>query len=145
MAESFVAHSMRRLLGGGLAVSLLLAGAAYAGTAAKVDSNYPAPPPVYPKNAEFTGAQGDVLLDIYVSASGRPRKIRINASSGFVDLDNAAVEAAANWRFVPEMEGGDTVSSWQTLKFHFQLPQVVQIPPQGVSGPAPATAPPQRY
>jgi protein TonB len=88
-----------------------------------VDHNYPTPQPPYPDSAQLAGEQGDVLVDVYVSSSGRPHKVRISQSSGFKDLDDAAVEAAVNWRYIPATEDGDTVSSWTTVKLHFQLPQ----------------------
>lgn len=137
-----------RLFAGAAAAMLLVALPALAPTAsageAKIDHNYPAPAPVYPAGAQFTGAQGDVLVDVFVSPNGLPRKIRVDGSSGNAALDNAAVEAVASWHFIPAVKGGDTASSWKSLKIHFQLPQVVEIPAQGMAGQPPATAPAQK-
>lgn len=146
MAGYVVWRHAGRLAGIGAATAIsLLEGATSLGAAeARVDRNYPAPLPVYPQSSERVGAQGDVTLGVLVAASGHPLKIRLNASSGFSALDNAAFEAAANWRFVPVSQNGDTVSSWTTLKVRFQLPQALQVPAQDASGQWPRTAPAQK-
>jgi protein TonB len=74
------------------------------------------------------------MLDVYVTSGGHARKFRVNQSSGFTDLDNAAAEAVANWQFIPAVKNGDTVSSWTTVKIHFELPR-----------PAPANATPPQH
>ena len=125
--------------GGALALVLVLGSAStcLASSPARVDRSYPTPAPAYPDSAQVAGEQGDVLLDVYVTSGGHPRKFRVNQSSGFPDLDNAAAEAVAGWKFVPAVEGGDTVSSWTTVKIHFELPHAAQATP-------PSTPAPQR-
>jgi len=103
-----------------------------ADTMAKIDHAYPAPPPVYPDAAQDRGEQGDVLVEVQVGANGRPRKIRLKQSSGFDDLDAAAIEAAANWHYIPAIVDGDASTSWMTVKLHYGPP-----PP----APPPAAAP----
>ncbi|HWA91991.1 MAG TPA: energy transducer TonB [Rhizomicrobium sp.] len=139
-----MAENVPKCRGLSAAAALMLLASPVSAGEAMVDHTYPAPAPTYPASAQFTGAQGDVLVDVFVSARGLPRKIRINTSSGNSALDNAAVEAVAGWHFVPATQDGDTASSWKSLKIHFQLPQVVQIPPQGMAGQPPATAPAQK-
>jgi len=123
--------------GGALALVLVLGRRStyLASYPARVDRSYPTPAPAYPDSAQVAGEQGDVLLDVYVTSGGHPRKFRVNQSSGFPDLDNAAAEAVAGWKFVPAVEGGDTVSSWTTVKIHFELPHAAQATPP--SAPAP--------
>ena len=123
--------------GSALALVLVLGSAStcLASSPARVDRSYPTPAPAYPDSAQVAGEQGDVLLDVYVTSGGHPRKFRVNQSSGFPDLDNAAAEAVAGWKFVPAVEGGDTVSSWTTVKIHFELPHAAQATPP--SAPAP--------
>jgi protein TonB len=70
------------------------------------------------------------MVDVYVKPSGRPTKAKISQSSGFADLDEAAIESVLNWRFVPAMRGDDTVSDWTTVKIVYQLP--VLAPPPAV-------------
>jgi TonB family protein len=124
------------LAGGAAALVLLMGGPCLADTVAKVDHNYPLAQPSYPDSAQLAGEQGDVMVGVYVSRSGRPRNARIVQSSGFRDLDEAAEEAAVNWRYIPATEDGDTVSSWTTVKLHFELPKPV---PASVPAPAPAS------
>lgn len=136
----------RHMIGGAAAAALLVMGssACLADTKAKVDHNFPAPAPIYPDSAQYTGEQGDVTLDVYVADSGKPHRIKVNTSSGFEDLDNAAIEAAANWRYVPATHAGETVSSWTTVKLHFALPQPVQVPASNTSAQTPSPAPAQK-
>lgn len=138
-----LSHRARHMIGGGVAAMALLFGsqACLADTKARVDRSYPTPAPVYPDGAQYLGEQGDVVLDVLVSARGRPYKIRVSQSSGYRDLDDAATEAAANWRFVPATSGGDTVQDWTSVKIHFELPQAAMMTP--VSAQAPGTPPAQ--
>jgi TonB family protein len=123
--------------GGALALMLVLGSAStcLADSPAQVDRSRPTPAPNYPDSAQAAGEQGDVLLDVYVSSAGHPRKFRVNQSSGFGDLDNAAAEAVANWQFVPAVRGGDTVSDWTTVKIHFELPKAAEAAPTATPAP----------
>jgi len=103
---------------------------------AKIDHNYRSPPLAYPDAAQLNGEQGDVLVNIQVGSSGYPNRIRVTQSSGFPDLDNAAVQNAANWRYTPATENGDTVTSWTTVDVRFVLP----APPPAANA-TPAAAP----
>jgi periplasmic protein TonB len=109
----------------GLTGALMLggAGACLADSAAKIDHSRPAPSPDYPDDAQLTGEQGDVLLAIQVASNGRPERIRVQQSSGYRDLDDAAVGTAANWHYVPAMSGGDTELGWTKVRIRYQLPQ----------------------
>jgi len=110
--------------------TFLCGGAALAAeTLAHVDSSAPHAQPAYPDLAQESGEQGTVLVDVYVRSSGRPGKFRVAQSSGFGDLDNAALGSVLGWRFVPATRDGDTVSSWTTVKIVFQLPQPPPPPP----------------
>jgi len=97
-------------------------------TAPRVDANFPHAQPLYPDSAQGSGEQGTVMVDVYVRPSGRPGKAKISQSSGFADLDQAAVESVLNWRFVPAMRGDDTVSDWTTVKIVYQLPVLAPSP-----------------
>jgi len=130
----------RDIAGGGvLALALTLGGstACLADSPAKVDHSYPNAAPTYPDTAQYAGEQGDVLLDVQVTANGYPRKVRVKQSSGFEDLDTAAIETAANWRYIPAVVDGDTATSWTTVKIHYQLPQPAPASQPGSPAPAP--------
>lgn len=127
-------------LGAATALALIVGGAtsACADSPPKIDHSYPTAQPDYPDSAQLNGETGDVLIDVFVSSNGKPRKFRIHQSSGFGDLDNAAAEAVAGWHYIPAIQNGDTTSDWVTVKIHFQPPQ---MPAQPM--PANATTPPQ--
>ncbi len=136
MTQFFVSGRSRHLaLGAATALALIAGGAstACADSPPRIDHSYPTPQPDYPDSAQVNGEQGDVMLDVFVNSAGRPRKFRVHQSSGFADLDNAAAEAVANWRFIPAMQGGDTASDWTTVKIHFELPH----PQPAAAAPAP--------
>jgi periplasmic protein TonB len=92
-------------------------------SAAHVDASQPHAQPPYPDTALASGEQGDVLVGVYVSPSGQIKKFRLAQSSGFNDLDDAAVESVLGWRFVPAIRDGNPVSDWTTVKVVFQMPQ----------------------
>jgi len=78
---------------------------------------------VYPESAQAGGEQGTVLVQVYVHPNGKVAKYNIAQSSGFGDLDQAALQSVLNWRFVPAMRNGDPVSDWAVVKIVYQLPQ----------------------
>ncbi len=96
---------------------------------AHVDASMPHTQPGYPDSARASGEQGTVLVAVYVHPNGRISKYRVAQSSGFGDLDDAAVESVLAWRFVPATRDGDAVSDWATVRIVFQLPQPLQPPP----------------
>ncbi|HEY3777943.1 MAG TPA: energy transducer TonB [Rhizomicrobium sp.] len=120
--------SLGALVSSGLA--LCAAQALAEQTPAHVDLSQPHLQPPYPDSALAAGEQGTTLVDVYVRPNGRISKFRVARSSGFGDLDNAAVESVLNWRFIPAIQDGDPVSDWTTVKVVFQLPQpaAAQLP-----------------
>lgn len=68
-----------------------------------------APPPHYPQAMVDRGAEGTVRMGIEVDADGTVRSVDIVESSGFVELDQAAVRAAVRWRFIPATRDGAAV------------------------------------
>jgi len=71
------------------------------------------------QSAAVNGEHGEVGLGIYVTSRGRAKKIRVTQSSGFDDLDNAAVAAVAGWHYTPAVRNGGYVSDWMGLKIEF--------------------------
>jgi periplasmic protein TonB len=99
------------------------AASAGAMTEPQVDTTKPHAQPDYPDAAQLGGEEGTVDVSVLVRPSGRVAKVRVAKSSGFVDLDNAAVEGVVNWRFIPAVDGGETVSAWKTVRIVYQLPR----------------------
>ena len=77
--------------------------------------------PDYPKGARQRGEQGDVVLEIRVNAEGAVDHVQVAASSGFAELDEAAVRAAKGAKFSPARSGRDPVASTARLKLQFKL------------------------
>ena len=77
--------------------------------------------PDYPKGARQRGEQGDVVLEIRVNAEGTVDDVKVATSSGFVELDEAAVKAAKAAKFSPARSGRDPVASTARLKLQFKL------------------------
>lgn len=79
------------------------------------------PPPRYPVVARSRGWEGQVLLNVHVLADGRPDQINIAQSSGRNTLDEAAVSAVREWKFVPAMRGPTAVDGWVQVPIDFKL------------------------
>jgi protein TonB len=62
-----------------------------------------------------------VLLNVLVSAEGKPKKIEIKDSSGFAILDHAARAAVMRWRFHPARYGETPLESWVRVPIVFRL------------------------
>jgi len=106
----------------GGAILLVIAGTAVAADAPpRVDTSQPTTV-IYPKSAQVSGEEGAVLVRVFVSTSGRAQRASVAQSSGFTDLDNAAVETAMNWRYIPAIHDGDTASDWATVQVVYKLP-----------------------
>jgi len=77
--------------------------------------------PDYPKGARQRGEQGAVVLEIHVDAEGAVHAAKVAVSSGFAELDEAAVRAAEKAKFRPAKSGGKSVASTARLKLDFKL------------------------
>jgi periplasmic protein TonB len=66
-------------------------------------------PPVYPPDAQRTRREGRVLLAVVVNINGTVEHVRVSETSGHADLDQAALDAVANWRFRPATLKGQNV------------------------------------
>jgi protein TonB len=77
--------------------------------------SYPAPP--YPGIAQRNGYQGVILLEIAVDVSGAVASVKVNKSSGFPILDEAAIKTVKErWRFPP---GSARLYVWECT---YQMP-----------------------
>ena len=75
----------------------------------------------YPEAARRQGLQGTVVLLVYVSSGGQVMDIDVNVSSGYKELDQAAVDAVWSWVFQPEQRNGESVMSVETIPIKFIL------------------------
>jgi TonB family protein len=76
-------------------------------------------PPQYPDLARQSGVDGDVRLRVLVGPDGRVRTTQIVKSIPM--LDDAAVAAVLQWRFVPATRNGVPVCAWTAVPVRFTL------------------------
>ena len=79
------------------------------------------PAPDYPDVAQRRGWEGTTILNVHVLANGRPDQVRLSASSGHDALDDAAVAAVTDWRFVPAKRGTESIDGWVSVPVVFKL------------------------
>ena len=77
--------------------------------------------PDYPKGARQRGEEGDVSLELDISPGGTVDGVRIVASCGFAELEQAAVKAVRHARFTPARRGADKVPATVRLTLTFRL------------------------
>jgi len=78
-------------------------------------------PVKYPVEALKRGREGRVVLDFVVDAKGTVRESVVRRSSGSDRLDTAALAAAAQWRFQPEVKNGATVPARAIMPVDFRI------------------------
>ena len=77
----------------------------------------------YPEAARQAGIEGTVILKIQILENGRSGQVSVYKSSGSDLLDQAAVAAVTNWRFIPAKvrDTGQTIACSTTLPVVFKL------------------------
>ena len=89
-------------------------------TAVLADANSCAKPD-YPARAARNGESGTVTLALLVGTDGRVASSRVQRSSGFKDLDRAAVSALSMCKFKPAMSGGVSEQAWAQIAYVWTL------------------------
>ncbi|CAL1241177.1 energy transducer TonB [Candidatus Methylocalor cossyra] len=79
------------------------------------------PKPEYPAVARQRHWEGRVVLRVKVLADGRCGHVEVHQSSGHEVLDESALEAVRNWRFIPAKRAGQPVESWVNVPINFNL------------------------
>lgn len=80
------------------------------------------PAPLYPARSRRRGEQGTVTLHVLIAASGAVERVELIESSGFRDLDEAALDTVrSRWRFVPARRDGIAFESWAVVPIRFAL------------------------
>lgn len=77
--------------------------------------------PQYPVDAARNGETGTVTLALLVGADGKVTSSRVQHSSGYRDLDKAAVNALSLCKFKPAMNNGTPESGWAQLAYVWTL------------------------
>ncbi len=77
--------------------------------------------PDYPRGARQRGEEGDVVVELRVTARGTVERVSIVTSSGFPELDDAALRAVKSARFTPAKRGDTSVPSTARMTLTFRL------------------------
>lgn len=86
------------------------------------DPRHPVSQPPYPSASQRLGEEGVVILSLYVLENGRVGEARVEKSSGFERLDDAAVRyARSRWRLLPGTHEGKPHAAWMQIAVRFQL------------------------
>jgi len=86
------------------------------------DPRRPNSQPEYPPTSRRLGEAGTVVLLLLVDTDGRVKDARVDKSSGFERLDEAAVrESKSRWRFIPGSQDGKPVEAWTRVAVTFKL------------------------
>jgi protein TonB len=79
------------------------------------------PAPAYPALSRRLGEQGRVVIRVLIDKDGKPQQGNIEQSSGYARLDQAALRAAMDWRYVPGRRDGKAQDMWFSVPIQFTL------------------------
>ena len=79
------------------------------------------PAPDYPAVSRRMGEQGRALLRVLVSENGDAEKVLVDTSSGYERLDQAAIQAVKEWRFIPAKRDQQNVSAYVLVPIKFSF------------------------
>lgn len=79
------------------------------------------PAPDYPDAARAAGIQGTVWVRLTVDATGKVTAARVQESSGYEVLDDAALRTVRRWVFRPARRDGKAVSAQVDKPFEFSI------------------------
>jgi len=74
----------------------------------------------YPSTAQRLKQEGVVRVSVYVESNGKAVTIKIQHSSGFPLLDEAAIRCARQSSYQPASSNGKSVAAWVDASFRFQ-------------------------
>lgn len=77
--------------------------------------------PIYPREAQLRGYQGEVVVFIIIDQLGRVKSKRIQKTSGHRILDEAALNAAQNSSYHPHIINGQAHEVQTTVNYQFKL------------------------
>lgn len=77
--------------------------------------------PDYPLLSRRYNEQGTVVLRVLVNADGTAGEVRIKKSSSYPLLDQSALAAVRDWRFVAATQDGKAISEWYEISIPYTL------------------------
>jgi TonB family protein len=78
--------------------------------------------PSYTDAARRAGLQGTVRISLVVGEDGAPQNLRVISPLG-LGLDEKAIEAVTQWRFLPPLVNGELLRIRAVIEVNFHLPQ----------------------
>lgn len=78
-------------------------------------------PPTYPTTLLSKGVGGRVIVSCVIDANGQVASSSIKQSSGYSELDKAALNAVARWKFKPAIKEGRSIKSTCSVPFNFEV------------------------
>lgn len=76
---------------------------------------------VYPSEARTARHEGRVWVNVEVLENGAVGRVEVRTTSGYAELDQAALQAAKDWTFSGALKDGKPVSFWYAIPFNFML------------------------
>jgi protein TonB len=75
----------------------------------------------YPKTSLVNEEQGEVTMSFLVSAEGNVMDSKVDKTSGYKNLDKAAVKAISACKFKPGMKDGSAAQTWTKVDYVWKL------------------------
>jgi protein TonB len=75
----------------------------------------------YPKASLMNEEQGTVSMSFLVSASGEVKDSKVEKSSGFKNLDKAAIKSLSACKFKPGSKDGAPAETWTKVDYAWKL------------------------
>jgi protein TonB len=88
-------------------------GESYPGSKVSVGTSF------YPKDAMNDGREGTVVVSVSYDADGHVTSAAVSSSSGYADIDAAAVRGAKKSKYRPGKTHGAVIGSSDTITYHF--------------------------
>ncbi|MFA5496151.1 MAG: energy transducer TonB [Porticoccaceae bacterium] len=79
------------------------------------------PAPAYPTASRRMREQGTVLLQVLILPDGSVGEVRVKESSGYKRLDDTAIKAVKQWKYIPARQGDETIAYWYLQPLEFSL------------------------
>ena len=106
---------------GALLMTLVSHAALAANATASLDTKTPCEPPSYPRASLVNEEAGTVVLAFMIAADGHVLESKVEKSSGFKNLDKAAINGFSQCKFKPVMKDGKAEQTWANMAFTWKL------------------------
>lgn len=98
-----------------------LAGTAQADNGASLDQKANCEKPAYPRASLVNEEKGTVSLAFLIAVDGKVLESKVEKSSGYKNLDKAAISALSQCKFLPANKGGKPEQGWAKIDYTWKL------------------------